>query len=118
MKFISAIILTAALSYIAGMFLPWWIIAVIAFLTAVLLSQKPMKSFLCGFISIFLLWAGMSFWISFNNNNILAYKISMLIFNISVPSLLIIVTGFTGGLVAGFAALAGSYLRYRPERIN
>jgi hypothetical protein len=117
MKFISALILTAVLSYVACMFFPWWSIAIVAFIVAVTLPQKPGKTFISAFTALFLLWAGLSFWISFNNNNILAYKISMLILNMSVPSILIFITGLIGGLVAGFAALAGSYLRYRPQRI-
>lgn len=105
----------AGLSYIAGMFLPWWSFAVVIFLVSVLIPLKPMKAFNCGFRSIFLLWVGLSYFISSNNGNILAHKISKLMIFINSPLLLIFLTGLIAGLVGGFAALSGSFLRYRKE---
>lgn len=111
MKFFISLILTALLSFAACLFLPWWSITIAAFLVAVLIPQKPGKAFLAGFIAMFLLWGGLSFWISNNNDHILAHKISQLILKMDNPMVLILVTAMIGALVAGFAALAGSYLR-------
>jgi len=105
----------AVLSYIAGLFLPWWSIALVPFIVSVLIPLKPGKAFLCGFVSLFLLWAGLSYFISNNNGNILAQKISQLMIFMNSPILLILFTGLISGLVAGFAALSGSYLRYKKE---
>lgn len=105
----------AALSYFAGLFFPWWSFAVVIFLVSVFIPLKPSKAFNCGFRSIFLLWVGLSFFISSNNGNILAQKISKLMIFIDSPLLLIFITGTIAGLVGGFAALSGSYLRYRKE---
>ena len=115
MKFILTIILIAVLSYAANIFLPWWSIAIVAFLVSVLIPLKPGKAFLSGFLSVFFLWGGSSYFISSNNANILAQKISQLMIFMNSPLLLIILTGLTGGLVAGFAALSGSFLRYKKE---
>jgi len=57
------------------------------------------------------LWAGLSFWISTNNEHVLAHKISSIILKKDDPNLLIIATGLIGAVVAGFAALTGSLLR-------
>ena len=111
MKFFISLILTALLSFAVCLFLPWWSIAIAAFVVAVLIPQKPFKSFLTGFISLFLLWGGLSFWISNNNDHMLAKKIFVLLLKMDNPYLLIIATALIGALVAGFAALAGSYLR-------
>lgn len=111
MKFITSLILTALLSFTACLYLPWWSIAPIAFTIAVVIHQKPMKAFLCGFLSIFLLWGGLSFWVSWANEHILAHKISMLILKMDNPYLLMLATALIGGLVAGLAALSGSFLR-------
>ena len=111
MKFLISLILTALLSFGFCLFLPWWSIAIAAFIVAVLIPQKPGKSFLTGFISLFLLWGGLSFWISNNNEHILAGKISMLILKTDNPYILILITALIAALIAGFAALAGSYLR-------
>lgn len=111
MKFIISLILTAILSFAACLFLPWWSIAIAAFVVAALIPQKPGKAFITGFISLFLLWGGLSFWISNNNDHVLAHKISVLMLKMDNPYLLILATGLIAALVAGFAALAGSYLR-------
>ena len=111
MKFITSLILTALLAFACCLFLPWWSIAVAAFAVAALIPQKPGKAFLTGFTALFLLWGVLSFWISSNNGHILVQKISMLILKMNNPYVLIFVTAFIGALVAGFAALSGSYLR-------
>ncbi len=114
MKFIISLILTALLGFVACLYLPWWSIAITAFIIAALIPQRPVKAFLTGFIALFLLWGGLSFWISNNNEHILAHKISLLILKMDNPYLLILTTALIGALVAGFAALTGSFLR-RPE---
>ena len=48
-----------------------------------------------------------------NNEHILAHKVSLLILKMDNPYLLILATAVIGALVAGFAALSGSYLRKR-----
>ncbi len=111
MKFFISLILTILLSFAACLFFPWWSIAIAAFVVAALMPQKPGKAFLTGFIALFLLWGGLSFWISNNNDHILAHKVSQLILKMDNPYLLIFATALIGALVAGFAALAGSYLR-------
>ena len=111
MKFFISLILTILLSFAACLFLPWWSIAIAAFVVAALIPQKPFKAFLTGFIALFLLWGALSFWMSNNNDHILAHKVSQLILKMDNPILLIFATALIGALVAGFAALAGSYLR-------
>ena len=63
MKFLAALILTALLSFIAGLYLPWWGIVIAAFVVGLLVIQKAGLSFLAGFFGILLLWGGLSFWI-------------------------------------------------------
>ncbi len=111
MKFFISLILTMLLSFAACLFLPWWSIAIAAFIVAALIPQKPFKAFLTGFIALFLLWGGLSFWISNNNDHILAHKVSQLLIKMDNPYLLVLTTALIGALVAGFSALAGSYLR-------
>lgn len=111
MKFITSLILTALLSFSACLFLPWWSIAIAAFLVAALIPQHPGKAFLTAFMALFLLWGGLSFWISNNNEHLLAHKVSLLILKMDNPYYLILATALIGALVAGFAALSGSFLR-------
>ena len=111
MKFITAIILTALLAFISGLlsFSPWWGFAVTSLIVALLVHQKAGKAFLAGFLGLFLLWGGLAWWIDMKNNGVLSQKIVLPLGGNSI--LLIVVTGVAGGLVAGFAAMSGSYLR-------
>ena len=111
MKFISSLLLTALLSFAACLYLPWWSIAIAAFIVAALIPQHAGKAFLTGFLALFLLWGGLSFWISNNNEHLLAHKVSVLILKTDSPYRLILATALIGALVAGFAAMSGSFLR-------
>ena len=111
MKFFFSFILTILLSFALCLFLPWWSIAIAAFMVAALIPQKPGKSFITAFAALFLLWGGLSFWMSNNNDHVLAHKVSQLMLKMDSKVLLVFATALIGALVAGFAALAGSYLR-------
>lgn len=111
MKFILSLILTALLSFAACLFLPWWSIAIAAFITSLLIQQKPMISFLSGFIALFILWGTLTWFISNNNSHLLAHRLSLLILKTDNPFALILVTALIGALVAAFAALSGSLIR-------
>ena len=116
MKFLVALLLTAILSYAAGFYLPWWCIAVTAFIVAVAIPQKPGKAFLCGFLGLFLLWIGLALYIDMGNQHILSMKIAELLFKSHSHALIMSVTGLVAGLVGGFAALSGAYLR-QPKKV-
>jgi hypothetical protein len=111
MKFFVALLLTALLSFIAGLWFAWWVIAVIAFLVALLVHQRAWKAFLAGFLGLFLLWGVLAEWIDAENGSILSARIAVLLPLGGNSLLLVLITGIIGGLVAGFAAMSGSYLR-------
>jgi hypothetical protein len=111
MKFLVATILSALLAFISGLFLPWWGMAITSCLVAVLVHQKAGKAFLAGFLGVFLLWAALAWWIDMKNNGVLSKKIASVLPLGGNAVLLIIVTGFVGALVAGMAAMSGSFLR-------
>lgn len=111
MKFFVAILLTAALAFIAGLKFPWWWISIVAFLVAALVHQKPGKAFLSGFLALFILWGILAFRIDMANQSILSGRIAELLPLQGNSYLLILVTALVGGLVAGLSALSGSFLR-------
>ena len=111
MKFLTATFLTALLAFISGLFLPWWGIAITSLLVALLVHQKAGKAFLAGMLGVFLLWAGLAWWIDMKNNGVLSKKVAAVLPLGGNALLLILLTGFVGGLVAGFAAMSGSFLR-------
>ena len=110
MKFIISLLLMAALSFTACLYTEWWSIAIVCFVVAALIRQRPGIAFITGFLALFLLWGGLSFLISNNNEHLLAHKVSILLFKTDNPYLLIIITGFIGAIVGAFAAFTGSFL--------
>ena len=90
MKFIAALIITALLSFIAGLYLPWWSIAIAAFIVALLVYQNAGMAFLSGFSGLFLLWSGLAFWIDNGNDSILSARIGELLGIGNNPFLLIL----------------------------
>ncbi|MEJ7912521.1 MAG: hypothetical protein WKF70_05155 [Chitinophagaceae bacterium] len=111
MRFLLSFLLIALLAYIAGEYLPWWSVAIVAFLAAVAIPQSRLRSFLAGFTGIFLLWTALALWIDARNEGLLSGKIALLFPLGGSGILLIFITAFVGGLVGGFAALSGSSLR-------
>ena len=49
MKFWISLLATALLSFVAGIYLPWWSIGLVAFLIAVVMPLRPWKNFIAGF---------------------------------------------------------------------
>jgi hypothetical protein len=110
-KYILSIVVTGLIGFLTGLYMPWWGIAIAAFVVSAAIPQKPAFSFLSGFLGIFLLWEVLAWWIDNKNNGILSQKIATILPLGGSSVLLIVVTSIIGGLVAGFAALAGTYMR-------
>jgi hypothetical protein len=111
MKLLIAVILTALFSFVAGLYFPWWSVAIAAFLSVLLIPLRSSRAFLAGFLGVFILWALLALWIDIKNQGILSKKVAE-IFPLGGSSFLIIlVTSIIGALVGGFAALSASYLR-------
>ena len=110
-KFIVSIFLTALLAFICGLFLPWWTIALAAFLVSVLIPQKPLFAFLSGFLGIFLLWGLVALVIDLMNESILSAKVAAILPLGGSAYALIVVTALVGGLVGGGSAITGAYLK-------
>jgi len=111
MKLIVAILVTGLLAFLGGLYLPWWSLALAAFIVALLVHQHAGKAFLAGFAGVFILWAVLAWWCDMKNEGILSKKIATLLPLGGNPILLILVTAFIGGLVGGFGAMTGSFLR-------
>jgi len=118
MKFFIAFLLTALLSFSWALFFPWWIIAVAAFIVAVLIPQPGFIAFICAFLALFLLWGGQSVLIDTKNAHLLSVKVAQILPFGGSYTALILFTAFIGGLVAGLAALTGSFLRTPPVTVR
>ena len=100
----------ALLSFTLCLYLPWWSIGPACFVVALIMRMRVGIAFLAGFVSLFILWFGMSWWISTNNQDILAHRISMLILKKDSPESLMLLTALIGAIVGGLGALSGGLL--------
>lgn len=111
MKFLIQLIGIAVLAFLLELFLPWWSIAIAAFIGGLGIPSKA--NFLAGFLGIALLWLISAWIIDMNASAQLADRVAAL-FKVSKP-LLMLITALIGGLVAGFASMAGSALTTRRK---
>jgi hypothetical protein len=111
MKFLVSVLITALLAFALGLYLPWWTIAMSAFIVSILILQSPGRSFLSGFLGIFILWALLSWLANTSNDGVLAARVALILPLGGSVFMLIFVTAIVGALVGGFGALTGSLLR-------
>jgi hypothetical protein len=111
MKFIVVTVLIALLSFVACLYLPWWSIALVAFIVSLLIRQKPLASFAAGFLGLFLLWSLLAAIINTRNDGVLAVRIAGIFPLGGSAFVLIVITGLIGAVVGGLAALVASYTR-------
>lgn len=98
------------LSLVSGYFLPWWLVAVIAFLAALFLGKTSGQSFWSGFGGVFAAWAIIALIKSIPNDNILAQRVAKL-FQLPNWILILLITAVIGGLVGGMSALSGILIK-------
>lgn len=113
MKFIVSILLIALLSFVSGLYFPWWGIALAAFIVSAFIPLRPGLAFLAGFLALFLLWGLLAWGIDVGNVSILSKKVSRILPLDGSSFLLILVTALVGALVGGGAALTGSFIKKR-----
>jgi hypothetical protein len=108
MRLIPQILAIALLGLVIEMILPWYSIAIVAFVFGYWLSSE--SNFLGGFIGIALLW-GIKISLVLNGAATdLADRVA-LIFPFKERWILIVVTLLIGGLVGGLSAMSGGMLK-------
>jgi hypothetical protein len=107
------IVVSATVQYLS----PWWSLIPVAMLIGFLTAPKNKSPFLAGFLAMFILWSAWSFYIDLQNESILSERVVRLFPLPSNATSLILLTGFLGGLINGFAMLTGDIFRrfFLPE---
>jgi hypothetical protein len=108
MKFVLQLALIIILAHFLGLFLPWYYIAVAAFVGGYIFRSKA--NFLAGFLAIALLWSLKAAWIETGGSTDLVQRVANILL-VKNKILLYVLTAVIGGLVGGFAALTGALLR-------
>jgi len=99
------------LSFVSSYFLPWWVVAIAAFLAAFFIGKRSGQSFWSGFAAVFVVWMVLALFKSIPNDHILANRV---IYLFPLPKSwvsLLLVTALIGGLVGGMGALSGVLIK-------
>ena len=110
MRSFLSIMLIVILAAIAEMFLPWWSIAVVAFLVSLLTPRRPGRAFAIGFFGIAIFWLLAALISDVANEHILSRRMAQL-FHLPGYFLFILVSALLGGLIGGMAASAAAYFK-------
>lgn len=120
MRFFLSTLLIAVLSFLIAIYLmlPWWSFALIAFIITLVIPNTLWRSFFSGFLAIFSLWALLALWINIKNEGLLTGKIAALFGLEGAGGLMVIISAFIGGLIAGLASMSAAALvpRHRLKR--
>ncbi|ALD21980.1 hypothetical protein [Hymenobacter sp. DG25A] len=104
-------LLILVLAAIAQLFLPWWIITPLCFMLATWRGRKGGQAWLAGFAGVGLGWLVLASWLHVRTEGILSHRVAQLLPLGGHGWALVLVTAILGGLVGGFAALAGAWVR-------
>ncbi len=103
--------LTAALTVLVQMFLPWWSVAIAAFAAEQIGRNRPTWSFYAGFYGVAIVWVIYAFVIDYRNSHLLSHRMVKMFMLPDSPVLMLILAGLIGGVTAGLAALSGNYFK-------
>lgn len=107
------LLLILLVSLLLQLFLPWWIVCLVAFVLCVLRARSAGQAFSHAFAAIFLLWGLVALYKTVQNENLLASRVGeMFMMNFTNNWIvMVLVTALIGGLVAGISGLAGFFTR-------
>jgi hypothetical protein len=97
-------------SLILNFFLPWWICALVAFLSAFWQANSAGQAFAVGAAALTLLWGFVASYWHFSSQGILSDKVAGIL-NLPNGGMLMAVVAIIAGLVGGNAALSGYLVR-------
>ena len=109
-------ILILVLSSAAQLDLPWWSLALVAFVVAIAVAPSGKVGFWAGFVGAALSWLLPAAWLAYRNDGLLAHRVAQLLPLGGSPVALVLVASVVAGLAGGLAGLAGVWLRlaFRP----
>jgi len=114
------LLLTFLLASAVQLFLPWWSVAVVCYVVGFVGARFGGPAFRVGFGGAALSWLLPAAWLNMRNDGLLAHRVAQLLPLGGSAVALVLVTAVVAGLVGGWAALAGAYLRAtiwpQPER--
>lgn len=113
------LIIIAVTSLLAQFILPWWSIAIVAFMVCFWGSRNAGGAFIEGFAGIAIVWFVYAGLIHFRTEGVFTGRMGLLIVKSSSPIVMLLVTPVLGGIVGGLAGMAGYFFRQavRPRQL-
>ncbi|AXE18962.1 hypothetical protein DR864_15000 [Runella rosea] len=103
-------VLIILFSAIAQYFGPWWLMPIVCFVLCLWKADAALKAFGVAFFAAATLWLGYASYQHFANEGLIGQKVAD-IFKIPNVLVLVVITTLIGGIVSGFAGMAGYYCR-------
>ncbi len=98
------------LAFLLQLFLPWWIIVIISFLTCAVVGKTGKVSLWAPFFAILLLWTAVALFKSIPNEHIMAKRVAEML-AVSNWWLVLIIASLLGAFVAGVSGFCGYHFR-------
>ena len=111
MKLLKQIVVVAVLAYVMALFLPWWNVAIAGFIGGLAFKRSFGGAFLGSFLGVFILWTAVAMIIAYSTGSPLPDRVGHLISPSINGTLLALISGTVGGLVAGIAGMAARAFR-------
>ena len=110
-KKMKPILIIALISALTQFFLPWWVVAPIAFGVCFFMAESPAKALGEGTAGVAIVWTVYTLFIHFSTGGGMTNTMSTVLFKTPNPGWLLALAPFLVGLVGGLAGLAGFYAR-------
>lgn len=111
MNLLLRIILIAGLSVLTQTYFPWWTAVFVALAVEAIVGKGNSTAFFSGFYGVAIPWMALSLFIDVKSDSILTMQILELFKLPTFSIVMVIVTGFLGGLVAGIGSMTGGWIR-------
>lgn len=109
--FVAGMLTLVLCTWLTSKFFSWYAPVFPGILIGYIMNWKSGKAFLAGFVAAFLLYGMIALRIDFANHHILSARIGQLFSGIS-GTILILITGITGGILVGASAAVGASLKH------
>jgi hypothetical protein len=110
MRFLAALALTVLLSWLLGLWLPFWSLSLAALVVGFITRPSGRWAFMAGLLAGALLWGGLAWWADAANGQILSTRVGA-IFSTDGGTM-VLITALVGGILGGLGVLVGDRIRH------
>lgn len=110
MRFLIITLIIAAATFGVQLVLPWWSLAIVAFIVGYLSNLSGWGAWGAGLLGCSGVWFFYALWFDVANQSLLSAKLGAM-FGVPYPLLLALAAGVVAGLIGSLATLGGRNLR-------